>query len=167
MILRSHLLLLLLHTTSLLQSARVSQDNSVLGGDRDPYIGALKRVCVADLDSCKSTGEGNKDYLLTLLCLERNLGNLEDTCQKEFFSYKLHLYTNPSLIDTLEMMCGDEMSKHCDKKEGPELVVCLFTLDGSERLRGKCPSYLKQLGQVRIDILFQHCLDTVPIGYLL
>ena len=148
--LRSHLLLLLLHTTTLLLLAKVFQDDRVLGGDTDPYISALKMECLGDLeDLCKNTGEGNKDYLVTLLCLERNLDNLKKSCQKEFFSYRFHLYTNPSLIDTLEMLCGDEMSKHCDEKKGPGLVECLFTIGGSERLRGKCPSYLNQLGQVR------------------
>lgn len=130
----------------------------MIGGDTDPYVDALKRECSDNLDEfCKTNDEGN-DYLLTLLCLERNLDDLDDACQKEFFSYKFHLYTNPSLIDTLEMMCGDELSKYCDEKKGPEQIECLFMYGGGEKLRGRCPSYLNQLGQVRICICAPHCL---------
>ena len=115
----------------------------------DPYLPTLKLKCSSTLySSCKdSQTNPDKNFLLLLTCLEANSHKLDKQCQKEFFLYKFRLYTNPAFLSTLESVCGDEMSNLCEGKRGPKQIECLFKA-GHPLVKGKCSSYLGQIGQV-------------------
>ena len=146
--------IIILFLSAFLQSA-FGKAKLPKGPDRieDPYISSLKQECKSTLmGPCKDSATNqDKNYLTLLVCLENNIDKLDEQCQKEFFTYKFRLYTNPAFISTLESTCGDEMSNLCGDREGPKQIECLFKA-GSSFVKGACSSYLNQIKQVTILI---------------